>query len=185
MTKSKNPSNPNRRPDAEFTPEHEAPPGLKAGGKTASKNVTAASERTSGDGRAKGNSDETLRQSCADALGRVSDVDGQNVDINVLDGEVTLTGSVSDFEAKQRLESLVEGCKGVKGVTNLIEVRETDVGSSAQGGQRRQPAQGTKDEFAKTSSQPVERGGAKSRESSGKTNLGSRPLTDSPTKSGL
>jgi len=54
-------------------------------------------------------------------------VDASNIEITVLEGQVTLSGTVESREAKRRAEDLAEDVPGVKDVTNQIKVNANSV----------------------------------------------------------
>jgi osmotically-inducible protein OsmY len=51
-------------------------------------------------------------------------VDASDIEIDVKEGEVTLTGSVDDRNTKRRVEDLVESISGVKHLENRLRVRK-------------------------------------------------------------
>jgi osmotically-inducible protein OsmY len=55
-------------------------------------------------------------------LGSEPTIDVSGVDLNVVDGLVTLAGSVASFRQKNTVGSTVRNVRGVAGVINLIEV---------------------------------------------------------------
>ena len=66
-------------------------------------------------------SDERIREDVCEAIAR-SNCDADNVEVNVKDGEVTLSGYVTDRRDKRYLEDLVEDLFGVKDVHNHVRV---------------------------------------------------------------
>jgi hyperosmotically inducible protein len=50
-------------------------------------------------------------------------VKARDIDVDTLDGVVTLTGIVESQSEKQQAETLARGCEGVRAVRNQIEVR--------------------------------------------------------------
>lgn len=78
-------------------------------------------------------SDERIREDVCDRLMQ-SWIDAEDVDVQVRDGEVTLTGTVRMRDEKRALEDLVEGVLGVKDVDNHVKVRrEGDVRTGGTG----------------------------------------------------
>jgi osmotically-inducible protein OsmY len=57
-----------------------------------------------------------------------SDVDAENIEVRVENGEVTLSGSVRDRWDKRRAEDVVENVSGVRDVHNNIRVHREDRG---------------------------------------------------------
>lgn len=74
-------------------------------------------------------SDERIREDVCEALFHDADVDASNIDVEVQDGVVTLSGSVEDRRTKRCAEDCVEQLSGVKDVTNNIRI-ETNTDSS-------------------------------------------------------
>lgn len=50
-------------------------------------------------------------------------VKARDIDVDTIDGVVTLTGIVESQSEKQQAETLARGCEGVRAVRNQIEVR--------------------------------------------------------------
>jgi osmotically-inducible protein OsmY len=73
-------------------------------------------------------SDERIREDVCDALMRRPDLDASDCEIQVKDGEVTLTGSVSRRDAKFAMEQMCEHVPGVKDVTNNLRVKQEQRG---------------------------------------------------------
>ncbi len=57
-------------------------------------------------------------------------VDGNKIDVNTLDGVVTLSGSVDSILARERAEEIAETIVGVHAIVNLIEVAGISRGDS-------------------------------------------------------
>jgi hypothetical protein len=68
-------------------------------------------------------SDDRIREDVSEALTRDPDVDATDIEIVVLEGEVTLSGAVDDRRTKRRAEDLVERCAGVNDVHNQLRVK--------------------------------------------------------------
>lgn len=68
-------------------------------------------------------SDERIREEVCEVLARHPEVDASDVEIKVQGGEVTLTGTVTDRDAKRIAEDVVERVFGVKDVQNQIKVK--------------------------------------------------------------
>ena len=71
-------------------------------------------------------SDERIKEDISEVLTRDSVVDAQDIEIEVKEGEVTLTGFVPERRMKHQAEDLVEKCMGVKDVTNNLRVRKEE-----------------------------------------------------------
>ena len=67
-------------------------------------------------------SDARIYEDVCEALTRDGDVDATDVEVNVRDGEVTLSGSVADGDMQRQAEELTAGCPGVRGVKNGLGV---------------------------------------------------------------
>jgi osmotically-inducible protein OsmY len=68
-------------------------------------------------------SDERIREDVCDRLSSQYDVDASEVEVTVSNGEVTLTGTVSDRDQKFRVEHVADGVGGVSEVHNQLRVR--------------------------------------------------------------
>ncbi len=82
---------------------------------------------TSGKHRGKGpkgykRSDERIKDDVCDRLADDGYVDASNIDVEVRDCEVVLTGTVESREAKRRAEDVVESISGVQNVQNQLRV---------------------------------------------------------------
>jgi hypothetical protein len=66
-------------------------------------------------------SDERIHDDVCERLSR-SGLDASDVSVEVRDGRVTLAGTVSDRPMKHAIESLVDGCHGVRDIDNRIKV---------------------------------------------------------------
>ena len=82
-------------------------------------------------------SDERVREDICERMARHGDLDASDIEIRVVNGEVTLTGSVPDRHAKRLAEDLAEDVWGVRDVQNQIRVAT----SSQEPPQRTWPAQ--------------------------------------------
>lgn len=67
-------------------------------------------------------SDERIREEISDRLTDDYSVDASDLSIQVKDGEVTLSGTVTTRDQKRRAEDLAEAISGVRDVTNNIRV---------------------------------------------------------------
>jgi hypothetical protein len=78
-------------------------------------------------------SDERIREEVCDCLSE-GYVDASQVDVDVKDGVVMLTGQVADKSSKRRIEDIAEACRGVQSVDNQLRVqRVTSRGSVGAG----------------------------------------------------
>jgi hypothetical protein len=76
-------------------------------------------------------SDERIKEDVSETLTRHSRVDASDIEIEVKDGEVTLTGTVTERRMKHMIEDLAEKCSGVKDVINHIRVQKDRTGTSS------------------------------------------------------
>lgn len=67
-------------------------------------------------------SDERIREDVCDCLTDDAQIDASNLEVNVKDCEVTLSGSVNSREDKRRAEDLAENISGVKDVRNNLRI---------------------------------------------------------------
>ncbi|AHZ84785.1 BON domain-containing protein [Bdellovibrio bacteriovorus] len=67
-------------------------------------------------------SDERIKEDVCEMLTRDNNIDAEGIDVEVKDGEVTLTGTVPERRMKHLAEDCAEGCYGVKDVINNIRV---------------------------------------------------------------
>lgn len=87
----------------------------------------AGDSRTGGQFRGKGpkgykRSDERIREEINDILSDDHHLDASEIVISVDNGEVSLSGTVSDRASKRRAEDLVEDIAGVRNVENRIRI---------------------------------------------------------------
>ena len=76
-------------------------------------------------------SDERIREDVCEMLTRDPSIDASDIEVAVKEGEVTLTGNVSDRRMKHLAEDCAERCSGVRDVTNNIRVRREASSSSS------------------------------------------------------
>jgi len=67
--------------------------------------------------------DSRIMEDINEAMTRDHDLDASGISVEAKDGEVVLTGTVSDRESKRRAEEIAESCSGVRNVQNQIRVR--------------------------------------------------------------
>lgn len=87
-------------------------------------------ERNQGGYKGKGpkeyhRSDERIREDVCDRLSEDSYVDASDIEVRVLNGEVTLNGTVDQRSAKRRAEDLIESISGVTHVQNNLRVGQS------------------------------------------------------------
>jgi osmotically-inducible protein OsmY len=66
--------------------------------------------------------DETIREELCENLTDNPDLDATDIDVTVEDGEVTLSGTVDDRDARWLAEDLAEALSGVRAVHNRLRV---------------------------------------------------------------
>jgi osmotically-inducible protein OsmY len=71
-------------------------------------------------------SDERIRDDINDRLTDDGWLDASDIEVSVSNREVTLTGTVSDRNAKRRAEDIAEGISGVSHVQNNLRVKSKD-----------------------------------------------------------
>jgi osmotically-inducible protein OsmY len=67
-------------------------------------------------------SDERIREDVCDRLTDAADIDASEIEVNVANGEVTLSGTVRGRDEKRRSEDLAESIGGVRDVHNNLRV---------------------------------------------------------------
>ena len=85
-------------------------------------------------------SDDRIREDVCEHLTHHPEIDASEIDVQVKNGEVTLTGTVERREMKRMAEEVAEGASGVKEVHNQLRMQQqaTYAGQS----QGRQPQSG-------------------------------------------
>ncbi|MFM6929798.1 MAG: BON domain-containing protein [Bdellovibrio sp.] len=68
-------------------------------------------------------SDERIQEEVCEMLTRHHDINADDVEVEVKDGEVTLFGTVSERRMKHMAEDVAERCFGVKDVVNNIRIK--------------------------------------------------------------
>lgn len=68
-------------------------------------------------------SDERIREEVSDRLTANDELDASEIEVQVRDCEVTLTGTVEDRRMKRLAEDLAEGVMGVRDVMNQVRVQ--------------------------------------------------------------
>ncbi|MGE3344857.1 MAG: BON domain-containing protein [Vicinamibacterales bacterium] len=75
-------------------------------------------------------SDDRIREEVSDQLTDDPSVDASEIEVEVKDGRVTLTGTCDDRQQKRRAEDIAERCSGVQDVMNHIRVEQSDRSSN-------------------------------------------------------
>jgi len=78
-------------------------------------------------------SDDRIKEFVCDCLTDDPHLDASSLEVQVKDGEVTLTGNVDSREARRHAEDLIEHMSGVKHVQNNLRVQEASQASKAGG----------------------------------------------------
>jgi hypothetical protein len=68
-------------------------------------------------------SDDRILEDVSEILTRDPDIDATEIEVIVVDGEVTLAGGVDDRRTKRHAEDLVERCAGVNDIHNQLRVK--------------------------------------------------------------
>lgn len=71
-------------------------------------------------------SDERIREDVSDRLADHAHLDASEIDVQVKNGEVTLTGTVEDRMSKRRAEDCADDVSGVKHVQNNLRVKSAE-----------------------------------------------------------
>ena len=79
-------------------------------------------------------SDERLRDEVSDRLMEHDEIDAGDIEVQVQDGEVTLTGTVPDRWMKRLAEDIAEQVMGVREVMNQVRIQNERESSGGQGG---------------------------------------------------
>ncbi|ADV68415.1 BON domain-containing protein [Deinococcus maricopensis] len=82
-------------------------------------------------------SDDRIREMVSDALEDDHGIDASDIEVMVQNGEVTLTGTVTDRQQKRMAEDCAERVRGVRDVHNQIRVQQqgmSQMGSMGQSG---------------------------------------------------
>jgi hypothetical protein len=75
-------------------------------------------------------SDDRIKEEICDCMTEDAVLDASEVEVDVRQGEVTLTGSVTSREQKRRAEDVAERISGVRDVTNQLRVTREGIGHS-------------------------------------------------------
>lgn len=66
--------------------------------------------------------DERIREDVCDRLTQLGPTDCTEIDVDVLDGVVTLRGAIHSDEARNKATTVVESVVGVRSVTNELRI---------------------------------------------------------------
>lgn len=80
-------------------------------------------------------SDERIREDANDALTDDPMIDASSIEIEVKNGEVTLSGTVTDRRMRRRAEDVIEGLSGVRHVQNNLRVQSGQESGDNKSGQ--------------------------------------------------
>ena len=80
-------------------------------------------------------SDERLKEQISDRLMDDDDIDASEITVEVANGEVTLTGTVSSRQEKRAAEDAVEQIPGVREVQNHLRIKSSNDASASQSNQ--------------------------------------------------
>jgi osmotically-inducible protein OsmY len=80
-------------------------------------------ERDRGSPKSYTQTDERIREDVCDRLSHDWGLDASEIEVMVSNGEVTLTGTISDFSQKFRAERIADSVSGVNDVHNELRVQ--------------------------------------------------------------
>ena len=69
-------------------------------------------------------SDERIYEDVCERMTRHGQLDASDIEVQVQNGEVTLTGAVQDRRAKRLAEDIADSVSGVQDVSNRLQIRE-------------------------------------------------------------
>lgn len=132
--------------------------------------------------------DAALKTRVGTRLTTSPDIDRINIDIDVQDGVVTMSGVVHDENAKKRAEDVVRETEGVKDVKNELTVnpddqrlrRDTDERGGVEGGNPSTPQEPTPESNTQPSGDATGSGSTGTRPSPGTTPPSSSTTTSRP-----
>jgi hypothetical protein len=116
-----------RRNEDQYTDGHDRGTQSRSGysqgdGSTQQRDRSTFGEHTGKGPRGYQRSDERIREDAHEALTQDGSVDASDIEVQVRDGEITLSGNVSSRQAKRAAEDCVERVSGVKDVKNQLQV---------------------------------------------------------------
>jgi hypothetical protein len=85
-------------------------------------------------------SDDRIREDVNERLTDHPHIDASEIDVKVQNGEVTLTGTVDERQAKRLAEDIAESVSGVREVHNQIRVQQGDMASQGMASQGMGPS---------------------------------------------
>lgn len=71
-------------------------------------------------------SDERIKEEVCEMLTHHHDIDAEDIEVDVKNGEVTLFGTVPERQMKHLAEDVAERCFGVTDVTNNLRIKKAD-----------------------------------------------------------
>jgi osmotically-inducible protein OsmY len=83
-------------------------------------------------------SDERIREDVSEMLFRHDEVDASEIEVQVKEGDVTLTGSVESREARRMAEECIWDVSGVKNVTNMLRIEKNGHDKDVREGRERE-----------------------------------------------
>ena len=84
--------------------------------------------------------DDRIREDVCNRLTDDAHLDASEIEVELKDGEVTLTGTVRERQDKRHAEDIVDAASGVKHVQNNLRVKPAAAGSEEDGGDKQTPA---------------------------------------------
>ncbi len=69
-------------------------------------------------------SDERIKEEIHETLTWNYEIDASDIEVEVKEGEVTLTGTIADRHMKRLAEELIEDISGVRDVTNQLKLKK-------------------------------------------------------------
>ena len=73
---------------------------------------------------ATGRSDEQISSAISERLDGIGPAESEQIQVDVVEGQVTLAGTVDSHEARDRAEALIRGVDGVTYVMNNLRVAQ-------------------------------------------------------------
>jgi len=80
-------------------------------------------------------SDDRIREDVCELLTQHGEIDASDIEVKVMNGEVTLSGNVDDRRTKRMVEESLDRVSGVKDVHNQLKIKgRGDMGTMESGG---------------------------------------------------
>jgi hypothetical protein len=79
-------------------------------------------------------SDDRLREEIIDKLLQQSDIELDEIEVDVSGGKVTLSGTIDNRRVKHQIEDIVDSVWGVKDIANNLRIRSNSENRSGGGG---------------------------------------------------